>query len=168
MRWDGIWRWWWARAWSRRSSKRHRVLVVAGRGRPALHEEEVSGRLGCSKKDLANARPGVARSETLVLSGTGVEDLVALETWPSESEIVNLTKKRRGSYGGSTAVGRVNCRPVVAGSGRAGEETGIASGRFGGGSGPGDGCRRWSGGWRSSSGGREDRVHGRPEGSRRQ
>ena len=66
--------------------------MVAGRGRPALHEEEVSGRLGCSKKDLANARPGVARSETLVLSGTGVEDLVALETWPSESEIVNLTQ----------------------------------------------------------------------------
>jgi large subunit ribosomal protein L7/L12 len=27
----------------------------------------------------------------LVLSGTGVEDLVALETWPSDSEIVNLT-----------------------------------------------------------------------------
>jgi large subunit ribosomal protein L7/L12 len=27
----------------------------------------------------------------LVLSGTGVDDLVALETWPSDSEIVNLT-----------------------------------------------------------------------------
>jgi large subunit ribosomal protein L7/L12 len=34
----------------------------------------------------------VARSETLVLSGAGVEDLVALETWPSDSEIANLTK----------------------------------------------------------------------------
>jgi large subunit ribosomal protein L7/L12 len=33
----------------------------------------------------------VARSETLVLSGTRVEDLVALETWQSDSEIVNLT-----------------------------------------------------------------------------
>jgi large subunit ribosomal protein L7/L12 len=35
----------------------------------------------------------VARSETLVLSGTVVEDLVALETWQSDSEIVNLTLK---------------------------------------------------------------------------
>jgi hypothetical protein len=32
-----------------------------------------------------------ARSETLVLSGAGVEDLVALETWLSDSEIVNFT-----------------------------------------------------------------------------
>src|SRR5450755_620052 len=52
--------------------------------------------------------------------------------------------KRRDSHGGSTAVGRVDCCPVVAGSGRASEKTGIAAGRFGGGSGPGDGCRRCS------------------------
>jgi hypothetical protein len=43
------------------------------------------------KKDLAIVKRGVARSETLVLSGAGVEDLVALETWPSDSKIVNFT-----------------------------------------------------------------------------
>jgi len=34
----------------------------------------------------------VARSEVRALSGAGMEDLVALETWPSDSEIVNLTQ----------------------------------------------------------------------------
>jgi hypothetical protein len=43
------------------------------------------------KKDLVIVKLGVARSETLVLSGAGVEDLVALETWLSDSEIVNFT-----------------------------------------------------------------------------
>ncbi len=50
-----------------------------------------SGRRELTEKDLVIAKRGVARSETLVLSGAGVEDLVALETWPSDSEIVNLT-----------------------------------------------------------------------------
>jgi hypothetical protein len=34
---------------------------------------EFSGQRCCSKKDLAVAKLGVARSETLVLSGTGVD-----------------------------------------------------------------------------------------------
>jgi large subunit ribosomal protein L7/L12 len=34
----------------------------------------------------------VARSETLVLSGAGVDDLIALETWQNDSEIANLTQ----------------------------------------------------------------------------
>ena len=34
---------------------------------------------------------GVARSEIQALSGAGVDDLVALETWQSDNEIVNLT-----------------------------------------------------------------------------
>jgi len=33
----------------------------------------------------------VARSEIRALSGAGMDDLVALETWRSDSEIVNLT-----------------------------------------------------------------------------
>jgi hypothetical protein len=33
----------------------------------------------------------VARSEIRALSGARIGDLVALETWPSDSEIVNLT-----------------------------------------------------------------------------
>jgi len=64
--------------------------VVAGRGRPGSIDK-VSEQLCCSKKDLASTKLGVARFETLVLSGTGVEDLVALETWLSVSKIVNLT-----------------------------------------------------------------------------
>jgi hypothetical protein len=42
--------------------------------------EKSSGRRELTEKDLAIAKQGVARSETLVLSGAGVEDLVALET----------------------------------------------------------------------------------------
>jgi hypothetical protein len=49
-----------------------------------------SGQRCCSKKDLAIARRGVARSEIRALSGAGIEDLVALETWPSDGEIANL------------------------------------------------------------------------------
>ena len=45
----------------------------------------------CSKKDLVIAKLGVARSEIRALSGARIEDLVALETWQSDSEIVNLT-----------------------------------------------------------------------------
>jgi hypothetical protein len=43
------------------------------------------------EKDLAIARRGVARSEIRALSGAGIDDLVALETWSSGGEIVNLT-----------------------------------------------------------------------------
>jgi hypothetical protein len=50
-----------------------------------------SGQRCCSKKDLVIAKLGVARSEIRALSGAGIEDLVALETWPSDSEIANLT-----------------------------------------------------------------------------
>jgi len=50
-----------------------------------------SGRRELTEKDLAIAKRGVARSEIRALSGAGMEDLVALETWPSDSEIVNLT-----------------------------------------------------------------------------
>jgi hypothetical protein len=50
-----------------------------------------SERQCCSKKDLVIVKLGVARSEIRALSGAGMEDLVALETWPSDSEIVNLT-----------------------------------------------------------------------------
>ena len=53
---------------------------------------QVSEQQCCSKKDLVVARQGVARSEVRALSGAGMEDLVALETWPSDSEIVNLTQ----------------------------------------------------------------------------
>jgi hypothetical protein len=52
---------------------------------------QVSGQQCCPKKDLVIVKLGVARSETLALSGAGIEDLVALETWQSDSEIVNLT-----------------------------------------------------------------------------
>jgi hypothetical protein len=43
------------------------------------------------EKDLAVVKLGVARSEIRALSGAGIEDLVALETWPNDSEIANLT-----------------------------------------------------------------------------
>jgi hypothetical protein len=52
---------------------------------------QISEQQCCSKKDLVIAKRGVARSEIRALSGAGIEDLVALETWPSDSEIVNLT-----------------------------------------------------------------------------
>jgi hypothetical protein len=58
---------------------------------PITNFTKSSGRQCCSKKDLVIVKLGVARSETLVLSGAGVEDLVALETWPSDSKIVNFT-----------------------------------------------------------------------------
>ena len=35
---------------------------------------------------------GVARSEVRALSGAGINDLVALETWQSDSEIANITQ----------------------------------------------------------------------------
>jgi hypothetical protein len=41
---------------------------------------QVSEQQCCSKKDLAIARRGVARSEIRALSGAGIGDLVALET----------------------------------------------------------------------------------------
>jgi hypothetical protein len=44
-----------------------------------------------TEKDLVIAKLGVARFEIRALSGAGIEDLVALETWPSDSKIVNLT-----------------------------------------------------------------------------
>jgi len=37
----------------------------------------------------------VARLEVRALSGARMEGLVALETWQSDGEIANLTKKRR-------------------------------------------------------------------------
>lgn len=43
------------------------------------------------EKDLAVVKLGVARSEVRALSGAGMDGLVALETWQSGSEIVNLT-----------------------------------------------------------------------------
>jgi large subunit ribosomal protein L7/L12 len=52
---------------------------------------QVSGQQDCSKKDLVIAKLGVARSEIRALSGAGMDDLVALETWPSDSKIANLT-----------------------------------------------------------------------------
>jgi hypothetical protein len=58
---------------------------------PITNFTKFSGQQCCSKKDLAIVKLGVARSETLVLSGAGDEDLVALETGPSDSEIANLT-----------------------------------------------------------------------------
>ena len=45
-----------------------------------------------ARKDLAVAKLGVARSEIRALSGAGIDDLVALETWLSDSEIANLTQ----------------------------------------------------------------------------
>ena len=63
---------------------------VAGRGRPALHRKN-SGRRELTEKDLVIVKLGVARSEIRALSGAGIEGLVALETWLSDSEIVNLT-----------------------------------------------------------------------------
>jgi large subunit ribosomal protein L7/L12 len=71
--------------------------VVAWRGRPALHWtgaslNKVSERRCCSKKDLVIAMPGVARSEIRALSGAGIDDLVALETWQSDDEIANITQ----------------------------------------------------------------------------
>jgi hypothetical protein len=49
-----------------------------------------SGRRELTEKDLVIAKLGVARFEIRALSGAGMEDLVALETWPSDGEIVNL------------------------------------------------------------------------------
>src|SRR5260370_36065869 len=89
-----------------------------------------------------------------------MEGLVALETWGKRWRNRKSCIKRRDSHGGSTAVGGVDCWLVVAGSGRAGEETGIASGRFGGGSGPGDGCR-WRSGGRARPRSRKEPVSGR-------
>src|ERR1700674_3289716 len=100
MRLDGPWRWLSARAWSRKNLKRLSLwwsdgrprpsFEVAGRGRPALHRQS-SGRRELTEKDLVIAKREQARSEIRALSGAGREDLVALETWPSDSEIVNLT-----------------------------------------------------------------------------
>src|SRR5260221_14626532 len=85
-----------------------------------------------------------------------MDGLVALETRQSDSEITNHQRTgaayrsvRLGTgehNGGSTAVGRVNRWPVFAGSGGPGQETGSASGSFGGGSGPGEWCRGGGGG----------------------
>jgi len=58
---------------------------------PITNPTKVSEQQCCSKKDLAVVKLGVARSEIRALSGAGIEDLVALETWQSDSEIVNLT-----------------------------------------------------------------------------
>src|SRR6266851_2269598 len=151
MRSGGIWRWLSARAWSRKNLRRFKPLVerrpssaVCRAGTPGAPSTKFSEQQCCSKKDLVVVKLGVARSEIRALSGAGMEGLVALETWQSGGENRKSYMKRRDSHGGSTAVGGVDCWPVVAGSGRTGEETGIASGRFGGGSGPGDGCRRRS------------------------
>jgi hypothetical protein len=62
------------------------------RGRLAQRSiEKNSGRRELTEKDLVAAKRGVARFEIRALSGAGMEDLVALETWPSGGEIVNLT-----------------------------------------------------------------------------
>ena len=53
--------------------------------------EKSSGRRELTEKDLVIVKLGVARSEIRALSGAGIEGLVALETWPTDSEIVNLT-----------------------------------------------------------------------------
>jgi hypothetical protein len=53
--------------------------------------QQSSGRRELTETDLVIVQRGVARSEIRALSGAGIEDLVALETWPSDSEIVNLT-----------------------------------------------------------------------------
>jgi len=58
--------------------------------RPTLHRQS-SGWRELTEKDLVIAKRGVARSEIRALSGAGIEDLVALETWLSDSKIVNLT-----------------------------------------------------------------------------
>ena len=54
---------------------------------------QISRRLAPSEKGLAIAKRGVARSEIWALSGAGIEDLVALETWPSDGEIVNHQRR---------------------------------------------------------------------------
>jgi large subunit ribosomal protein L7/L12 len=69
--------------------------VVAGDARRSIGRaslNKVSERRCCSKKDLVIAMPGVARSEIRALSGAGINDLVALETWQSDSEIANITQ----------------------------------------------------------------------------
>jgi hypothetical protein len=58
--------------------------------RRALHYLS-SGRRELTEKDLVIAQRGVARSEIRALSGAGMDDLVALETWLSDGKIVNLT-----------------------------------------------------------------------------
>jgi hypothetical protein len=58
--------------------------------RSALHNKS-SGRRELTEKDLVIAQRGVARSEIRALSGAGMDDLVALETWLSDGKIVNLT-----------------------------------------------------------------------------
>jgi len=56
------------------------VPAVCRAGTPGAPLEKFSEQQDCSKKDLAVAKLGVARSEILALSGARIEDLVALET----------------------------------------------------------------------------------------
>src|SRR5260370_15600493 len=103
MRSDETWRWLSARAWSRKNSKRLSLWWSDGRarassdvaGRDARRSidgvQQGSGWRELTEKDLVIARRGVARSEIRALSGARIGDLVALETWPSDREIVNLT-----------------------------------------------------------------------------
>jgi len=44
----------------------------------------------CSKKDLVIVKLGGGAVGSSALSGAGIDDLVALETWLSGSEIANL------------------------------------------------------------------------------
>lgn len=68
--------------WSRKSSKKHRNLWWPGASLDKVSEQTrfLSGD-AARKKDLVIAMLGVARSEIRALSGAGMDDLVALETW---------------------------------------------------------------------------------------
>jgi large subunit ribosomal protein L7/L12 len=78
--------------------ERRASSAVIGRGRAGTPGGSItdgvqqgSGWRELTEKDLVIARRGVARSEIRALSGARIGDLVALETWPSDREIVNLT-----------------------------------------------------------------------------
>jgi hypothetical protein len=59
--------------------------------REASGQRQVSEQFLLLEKDLVIASKGLRGLKIRALSGAGMEDLVALETWRSESEIVNLT-----------------------------------------------------------------------------
>jgi hypothetical protein len=99
-----------ARAWSRKSSRRLKPPFVIGDLQFVIENsnslgsnyklqitnyksKRVSGQQCCSKKDLVIAKQGVARLEIRALSGARGDDLVALETWPSDSEIASSKTK---------------------------------------------------------------------------
>src|ERR1700686_2342050 len=183
MQWAATWQSWSTKAYSRRSSKKH---SLCGDGRiPPSTERGFRRRMtwldfagksarATQKKFVYRQVGGCAvRSERCLAQGIRAwshwkPDLLVAKARRNKLRLYEETKLLENQNGGSSTVGRVNRRVVAAGRGAARKEAGRASGRVGGRSSPGhDGWRRWRRGG-SGSGGREERVHRRPERSGRQ